>query len=124
MVDRPCLFPGLLASVPKSPILIDALEITQEYYEKKYEIISPNIGIYTLQLAYDKQPPSFKQKTQLMKEILLTTSSIYPALKRRKNQGCCCNYVVHDGNNVFFLVSNSGRSKLFKLILYTTRSAN
>ena len=98
----PAIFQAFLASIPKSPILMDALEITQRYYENKLKFEGPNIGTYTLQLAYERQPSSFKQKTLLLEEILLSASTPYPTLRRRKNSGCCCNYVVHDGKNVFF----------------------
>ena len=110
------LFQAFIASEPGSLVLSTALDAMVSFYQTPaHARIGRNLGPITLYeslLAVEAK----LGKYELLEEISLNDSSLYPELPRRPGEGCCCNNVVHDPlkKEVHFYSSVVGASSFCK----------
>ena len=55
------------------------------------------VGQCTLQVAFDEVNEGERGAVRLLRESRLIGKDIYPNVTRQNGRGCCCDYIVHDG---------------------------
>ena len=107
-------FQSFLATTPGHPVIHRALTSTlpEFYAHRRHDASAPHVwmGPYTLHQAYYQQQQAMQNDTTttslLLSEVNLDDHprrSTYPTIpRRRKNHGCCCNYVIQHADTVYF----------------------
>ena len=90
-------FQAFMASEPKSPVLAESFADMIFWYEypERRDAIYQNMGPKTLMNAFNRVPTAKRGQVRLLQETNPNATS-FPSVARRKGEGCCCNFIVHD----------------------------
>jgi hypothetical protein len=124
VADENSVFQAFLAGAPKHPIFRKALNFMLEYYQGKRTIRENDfMGPMTMRAALDsfvQGATAVEQGEIFLLEEVKGGNILYPKLdgwtKRENSEGCCCNFVVHDGTTPFFYSRIMGVNLCYRIV--------
>lgn len=109
---RKALCNSVLFTTPGHPIMRKALDVMLEFYQRKHQVRSINMGTATLRDAFNETPEQQRGKTFLLNEVNLGSKPVYKDFPRQNGTGCCCNFVVDGpGDQIYFYSRIVGAGK-------------